>query len=85
MAQARRVGICLDESCGRPLAGVLRDLRAPGSPHIEDIREIGLGEVADDVLLMELGKRGFAALVTLDSRMLSAALRRRRADGQKFF
>lgn len=51
-------------------------MRAPGAPHITDVRDLGLGNVADDILLIELGKRGFAAMVTRDSSILSATLRR---------
>lgn len=71
-----RVGVCLDEACGRQLAAIMRGLRAPGAPEIHDVREIGLDGVADDVLMIELGKRGFAGFVTRDSRILKAAIRR---------
>ena len=76
MASPGRVGFCLDEACGRPIAGMLRGLRAPGSPNIHDVRELALQGAGDDVLMMELGRRGFAALVTLDSSILNASLRR---------
>jgi len=61
---------------GRGLAAMLRGLRAPGSPAIHDVRELGLGGTSDEVLLTELAGRGFAALVTRDSSMLSASVRR---------
>ena len=76
MAAAGRVGFCTDEACGRQIAGILRNLRAPGAPNIRDARELGLGGASDEALMAELGRRGFAALVTLDSRILSAAMRR---------
>jgi len=76
MAAGSRVGICLDESLRRRLAGILRELRAPGLPAITDFRELGLDGVTDEVLLAELGKQKFAALVTFDSAMLSASVRR---------
>jgi hypothetical protein len=76
MAGQSRVGICLDEALGRKIAQVLRTIRAPVSPDIHDIRDFGLGETSDEVLLHELGQRRIAALVTRDSSMLSAATRR---------
>lgn len=76
MASAGRVGFCLDETCGRRVAEALRDFRAPGAPHINDVREIGLSGATDEILMRELGRRGIAALVTLDSRILNASLRR---------
>jgi hypothetical protein len=76
MVQAGRVGICLDEAVGPDIAGILRRLRAPGNPDIVDVWELGLAGVSDEVLLFELGKRGFAALLTRNSRMLSASVRR---------
>lgn len=76
MAAPSRVGFCLDEACGRPLAGVLRALRAPGAPDIQDVRELGLHGTSDDILMIELGRRNFAALITRDSRILKAAMRR---------
>jgi hypothetical protein len=47
-----------------------------GSPDIHDVWELGLNGVSDEVLLFELGNRGFAALLTRDSAMLSASVRR---------
>ena len=76
MATPGRVGFCLDEACGRPLAGVLRALRAPGTPNIQDVWELGLHGTADDILMIELGRRNFAALVPRDSRILNASVRR---------
>jgi hypothetical protein len=76
MVAAGGVGFCFDEACGRQIAGVLRTLRAPGGPIIQDVREIGLGGVADEILMMELRHLGFVAMVTRDSRILNAAIRR---------
>ena len=76
MAAPGRLGTCLDEACGRPMAAVLRTLRAPGSPDIHDVREIGLAGASDEVLMRELGQRGYAAMVTRDSSILNASLRR---------
>jgi hypothetical protein len=61
---------------GSGLAEVLRVPRAPGAPAIHDIRELALGGTTDAVLLTELATRGFAALVTRDSSMLAASVRR---------
>jgi hypothetical protein len=58
------------------MAGVLRALRAPSHAFVSDVWDLGLCGVADDVLMIELGKLEFAAMVTADSRILSAALRR---------
>ena len=76
MVQADRVGICIDEAAGRGFAEVLRRWRAPGRPDIHDVWELKLNGTSDEVLLSELGKRNFAALVTRDSAMLSASIRR---------
>jgi len=76
MAEAGRVGVCLDEAMGHPLADILRRLRAPVAPNIHDVQGLGLRSVTDEVLLAELGGRGFAALVTRDSSMLAASVRR---------
>jgi hypothetical protein len=76
MVPVSRVGVCLDETCGRKRAKILRVIRAPAAPQIWDIRELGLGGTTDEVLLAELAKRGVAALVTLDSSMLAASIRR---------
>lgn len=76
MVPERRVGICIDEALGRGLAQILLQLRAPGHPRIHDVWDLGLNETSDEVLLSELAKRGFAALVTRDSSMLSASVRR---------
>jgi hypothetical protein len=46
------------------------------TPGIQDMREMGLSGCSDEVLMMELHKRNFTALVTKDSRILNAALRR---------
>lgn len=76
MVQAGRVGICLDEAAGRGFAKILRQLRAPGGPDIHDVWDLELNGASDEVLLFELGKRGFAALLTRDSSMLAASVRR---------
>ncbi len=75
MAGEGRVGFCIDESLGRTIAPVLRQVRAPGAPDIHHVSELGLHGTTDEVLLHELGQRNFAALVTKDSRMLRAATR----------
>jgi hypothetical protein len=76
MAETGRVGFCIDESLGNALAPILRQLRAPGAPLIRDVWDEDLVGTSDEVLLSALGERGFAALVTRDSHMLSAAARR---------
>jgi hypothetical protein len=76
MAETGRVGFCIDEALGKSLAPMLRRLRAPGTPVIRDVWDEDLVGTSDEVLLSTLGQRGFAALVTRDSRMLSAAARR---------
>jgi hypothetical protein len=76
MVETRRVGICLDEATGRAITGILRKLRAPGLPDIHDVWDFGLQGTSDEVLLGELSKRGCAALLTRDSSMLSASVRR---------
>jgi hypothetical protein len=76
MVQTSRVGICIDEAVGRGFAAILRGWRAPGSPAIQDVWELGLNGTSDEVLLDKLRKRGFAALLTRDSSMLSASVRR---------
>lgn len=76
MVQASRLGICIDEAAGRGFAQVLRQWRAPGAPDIHDVWELKLDGTTDEVLLSELGKRNFAAVVTRDTSMLSASVRR---------
>ena len=76
MVHASRLGICIDEAAGRGFAEVLRQWRAPGGPDIHDVWELGFNGTSDEVLLSELGKQGFAALVTRDASMLSASIRR---------
>ncbi len=76
MVQAGCVGICIDEAAGRGFAQKLRDWRAPGKPDIYDVWDLGLNGTSDEVLLSQLGNRGFAALVTRDTSMLSASVRR---------
>lgn len=76
MVATGRVGICIDELLGRCIASILRQLGAPGTPNIQDIRDLALAETSDEVLLRDLGRLGFAAIVTKDSSMLSASVRR---------
>ena len=76
MAPQRSVGFCLDESMGRKLAAILRDLRAPAAPAIHDLRDLGLSGVTDEVLMGELTRRGIGAMVTRDSAILRATVRR---------
>jgi len=76
MVEAGRVGICLDEATGRGFVEVLRILRSPGMPAVQDVWELGLQGATDEVLLSELSKRGLAALLTRDTSMLSASVRR---------
>jgi hypothetical protein len=45
-------------------------------PTVQDVWELGLQGATDEVLLSELSKRGFAALLTRDTSMLSASVRR---------
>ena len=76
MVETGRLGFCIDEACGRPLADILCRVRAPGAPRIHESRDLGLIGVSDEILMAELGQRGFAAFVTRDSRILNASLRR---------
>lgn len=87
MADARGLGYCLDESLGRPLAETLRRLRAPGAPTIHDIRELKLGGTRDETWLPLLRGRGVHVMVTRDSSVLSASVRRGiwRASGLTLF
>lgn len=79
MARASGLGYCLDESMGRPLAGTLRTLRtlrAPGAPAIHDIREPDLGGAHDETWLALLPGKGVHVMVTRDSSVLAASVRR---------
>jgi len=76
MAGARGLGYCLDESMGRRLAATLRDLRAPGAPAIHDIRDLELGGTKDETWLPMLHGKGVHAMVTRDSSVLAASVRR---------
>jgi hypothetical protein len=76
MAEAGSLAYCLDESMGRPLAKALRELRAPGSPQIHDLRELGLSGVTDEVMMRQLRGRSIDVVVTRDSRILTATVRR---------
>jgi hypothetical protein len=40
------------------------------------VRELGLGETTDEVLFRELHRRNFRAVVTKDSKILAASVRR---------
>ena len=55
---------------------MLRALRAPVAPLIYGARELGLNGVKDVVLVGQLRKQGVTALVTGDSRILTASIRR---------
>ena len=57
MVPAGRLGTCLDESIGAPLAPILRDLSAPGEPDIRSVSELELRGTTDEVLLGELTPR----------------------------
>ncbi len=78
---------CLDESMGRYLADVLRRLRAPASPNIHDLRELGFSGVSDEIWMSALVRNGVHAVVTCDTRILRAAIRRDawRAAGLSLF
>lgn len=76
MAEAGRLTFCMDESMGRPIAEVLRTLRAPGAPHIHDLRELRLSGVTDEVMMGQLRNEGVDVVVTCDSRILAATVRR---------
>lgn len=76
MAEASRINFCLDESMGRPLARLLCTIRAPGSPHIHDLRDLGLSGAADEVWMPLLAQRGTRGVVTKDSSILRASVRR---------
>jgi hypothetical protein len=87
MAATVSLAFCLDESMGRNLADVLRRLRAPASPAIHDLRELGFSGASDEIWMFELGRRGIHAVVTCDSRILRATVRRDvwRAAGLSLF
>jgi len=78
MASPRSLKLCLDEAMGRRTAEILVAVRAPGHPDIYDMRAFGLANQAtsDEVLLAELARQQMHVLVTMDSRMLAAAVRR---------
>ena len=76
MAGEGSLTFCLDESMGRPLADILCKLRAPCSPNIFDMRALGFAGVSDEVWLAALPKQGVNAVVTMDSRILNASIRR---------
>ncbi len=76
MAAAGGLAFCLDESMGRCLADILRRLRAPAAPAIYDMRDLGLSGAADEIWMAELGRRGIHVVVTCDTRILKATIRR---------
>jgi hypothetical protein len=76
MAQTGRVAFYLDESMGRPLAGLLRAIRAPGSPQIHDLRDLGLSGTADEEWMPKLAEWGTQGVITKDSSILRASIRR---------
>jgi hypothetical protein len=87
MAGTGRLAVCIDECLGVKIAPVLRELRAPGSPHIHHLRDLNLAGVSDETLFHELEARNFAAMVTKDSAILAASVRRDawRATGMSLF
>jgi hypothetical protein len=76
MVVAGGLAFCTGKSMGRPLAELLRRLRAPGAPRIHDLRELGLSGSADEVWMPTLARQGIHVVVTLDSRILRATIRR---------
>ncbi len=76
MAPADGLAFCLDESMGRSLADILRRLQAPAAPAIHDLRELGFSGAADEVWMPTLTQQGIHAVVTCDSRILRATIRR---------
>ncbi len=87
MAGEGRVAFCVDECLGHTLAETLRALRAPGAPHIYGMRELGFSAAKDEVWLGALPQRGVHTVVTRDSRILRASVRREvwRAAGLTLF
>ena len=76
MVQGRSLTYLIDESIGRPVAGVLRSLRAPGAPTIFDVRDVGLNGIGDDVVMRRARQKDFDVIVWADSRVLNASIRR---------
>ena len=76
MAGRSSLAFCIDESLGRTVAEALRLLRAPGSPAIKDLREWGYSGAHDEVWLAHLPREGVHVVVTRDSRILQASVRR---------
>ena len=72
----RGLAFCIDECLGVKIAPMLRELRAPGSPFIHRVQELNLSGTKDEVLFGELHKRNFRAMITKDSAILSASIRR---------
>lgn len=87
MAEPGSLTYCLDETVGHQLPAILRQLRAPGAPGIHGVRELGLGGVTDSILFAELHNRDIRVVVTRDSRILNASIRRDawRASGVTLF
>jgi hypothetical protein len=81
MAEAGSLSLCIDECMGSKIARVLRELRAPGAPNIHGVGELELSGVSDQTLFAELHKRKFQAMVTKDSAILSASIRREAWEG----
>lgn len=76
MAGQSGLKFCIDEALGRPLASALCLLRAPGAPNIHDMRELSYSGVSDEVWLAALPRDGVHVVVTKDSRILNATVRR---------
>lgn len=76
MAGQGGVVFCIDESFGRPMADILCRVRAPGSPGIRSLHDLGFSGAKDEVWLGALSDRGVQAVVTRDSRILKATIRR---------
>jgi hypothetical protein len=81
------LNICFDESMGRRIAAILVEVRAPGHPGIHDMRSFDLAGQSDELLMGELARRRMHVLVTKDSRILAASIRRDawRASGLTLF
>jgi hypothetical protein len=71
---------------GRRVADVLRSMHAPGA-RIHHLRELGLSGVADEVWIPAMANHNVQVVVTLDSSILQATLRRDvwRAAGLSLF
>ena len=87
MAQDGSLTYLLDESMGRPIANVLRLIRAPGAPHIHDARDAGFAGMKDEALMRRARAQAYDVIVWADSRVLNASIRRNawRETGLKMF